>query len=68
MSFVLRAKGSFHRGAEVAEIVGTTFFSLTMAEKKDEDAKCLVHLDTRELTNYQSTIYKCEQSYDKCCY
>ena len=28
MSLVLRAKGSFHSGAEVAEVVATIFFSL----------------------------------------
>ena len=67
-SLVLRAKGSFQLGVEVAGVVATTFFSLIMEEKEDEDAKCLVHLDTRKLKIYQSTNYKCEQSYDKCCY
>ena len=41
MSLVLRAKGSFHKGAEVAEVVATSFFSLIMKEKEDEDVKCL---------------------------
>ncbi len=40
ISFVLRAKGSFHIGVEVAEVVATTFFSLIMEEKEDEDVKC----------------------------
>jgi hypothetical protein len=46
MSLVLRAKGSFHRGAGVAEVKATTFLSLIMEEKEDEDAICLAHLDT----------------------
>jgi len=40
MSLVLRAKGSFHTGAEVAEVVATTSFSLIMKEKEDEYAEC----------------------------
>ncbi len=40
MSFVLRAKGSFHIGVEVAEVAATTVFSLIMEEKEDEDVKC----------------------------
>ncbi len=39
MSFVLRAKGSFHRGEEVAEVVATTFFSLKVEKEEDEDVK-----------------------------
>jgi hypothetical protein len=35
MSFVLRAKGSFHIGGEAAEVVATTFFSLRMKEIED---------------------------------
>ena len=42
MSFVLRAKGSFHIGVEVAEVVATTFLSLRVEEKKDEDVKCFL--------------------------
>jgi hypothetical protein len=45
MSFVLRAKGSFHRGEEVAEVVATTFFSLRVEEKEDAETKCLLLLD-----------------------
>ena len=40
MSFVLRAKGSFHIGVEVAEVVATTFLSLRVEEKEEEDVKC----------------------------
>ena len=46
MSLVLRAKGSFHMGVEVGEVVATTFFSLRMEEKEGEGVKCLVYLDT----------------------
>ena len=60
MSLVLRAKGSFHRGAEVAEVVATSFFSLIMEEKEDEDAKCLVHLDTWMVKYYSVDTYRCE--------
>jgi len=37
MSLVLRAKGSFHIGVGVAEVVATIFLSLRMKEKEDED-------------------------------
>ena len=40
MSLVLRAKGSFHIGVEVSEVVATTFISLRVEEKEDEDVKC----------------------------
>jgi len=42
MSLVLRAKGSFHIGVEVAEVVATTFLSLRVEEKEDEDVKCFL--------------------------
>jgi len=42
MSFVLRAKGSFHIGVGVAEVVATTFLSLRVEEKEDDDVKCLL--------------------------
>lgn len=60
MSLVLRAKGSFHRGTEVAEVVATSFFSLIMEEKEDEDAKCLVYLDTWMVKYYSVDTYRCE--------
>ena len=41
MSLVLRAKGSFQLGVEVAEVVATIFLSLRVEEKEDEDVKCL---------------------------
>ena len=42
MSFVLRAKGSFHIGVEVAEVAATIFLSLRMEKKEDEDVKCFL--------------------------
>ena len=60
MSLVLRAKGSFHIGVEVAEVVATTFFSLIMEEKEDEDVKCLVYLDTWMVKHYSVDTYRCE--------
>ena len=42
MSLVLRAKGSFHMGVEVAEVVATTFLSLRVEKKEDEDVKCFL--------------------------
>ena len=44
MSFVLRAKGSFQIGVEVAEVVATTFFSLRVEKKEDEAVKCFLCL------------------------
>jgi len=59
MSFVLRAKGSFHRGAEVAEVVTTTFFSLRMEEKEDAETKCLLILDMKNVIYCAVYTYRC---------
>ena len=60
MSLVLRAKCSFHIGVGVTEVVATTFLSLRMEKKEDEDAKCLVHLDTWRVKYYSVDTYRCE--------
>ena len=60
MSLVLRAKGSFHIGVGVTEVVATTFLSLRVEEKEDAGTKCLLLLDINNVKYYEADTYRCE--------